>query len=241
VARGATLIKLLNDLRAECRLSLNPANNPQDRDRQVIALQRAQELFWSDFAWPHLRVERFIELQAGQRYYGMPVDLDIDRITAASVRYGTVYTPLCWGIDDAHYAAYDSDLDVRADPAQRLMITEDGQDQMLEVWPIPNTDFDPVSLDNRIKLVGIRKLNPLVADGDRADLDDRLIVLYAAAEYLASIGAKDAQVRQDKANKLYLKLRGSLMPRRKFRLFGGDDYATKPRIVNFTYRAPGSS
>ena len=65
MSRGTTLVKLLDDLRAECRISLNPAHNRQQRDVQVKMLQRKQEWLWNDFAWPHLRVERFIDLQAG--------------------------------------------------------------------------------------------------------------------------------------------------------------------------------
>lgn len=216
MARGVTLVKLLNDLRAECRISLNPAHNNQMRDSQIIALQRAQELFWNDFAWPHLRVDRFIDTQAGQRYYDTPIDIDIDRITKIEFRDGSAYRPLSWGIDAEHYATYDSDLDVRSSPALRVKITEDEQ---LEVWPIPLINTNVTTLDGKIKITAIRKLSPLVADADRADLDDRLLILYCAAEHLAATGAKDAQVKQDKANRHFLKLRGSLMPRKTYTLF----------------------
>ena len=215
--RGATLVKLLDSLRAECGISLNPAHNPQNRDTQIGTLQRVQETLWGDFAWPHLRVERAIDVQAGQRYYDMPDDLDIDRIEKIEFRDGSAYLPLHWGIEACHYAAMDSEIGARSWPVQRVAITEGEQ---LEAWPIPANDFNATSLDGRIKITGIRKLRPLVADSDRADLDDNLLVLYAAAEYLARNGAKDAQVKQDKANRLYLKLRGNLMPRRTYRMFG---------------------
>ena len=84
--RGTTLVKLLDILRVECGLSLNPAHNPQNRDTQIATLQRVQETMWADFAWPHLRVERAIDVQAGQRYYDMPGDLDIDRIEKIEIR-----------------------------------------------------------------------------------------------------------------------------------------------------------
>lgn len=228
MARGVTLIKLLNDLRAECRISLNPAHNSQVRDSQIIALQRAQEMFWADFAWPHLRVERFIDLQDGQRFYDMPEDLDIDRISKIELRDGAVYQPLCWGIDAEQYATSDSDLDARSWPAQRVKITEDEQ---LEVWPIPDRNFNATTLEGKVKITGIRKLKQLVADPDRADLDDRLIILYCAAEHLAATGAKDAQVKQDKANKHYLKLRGALMPRKSYSLFTNKDYQPRKRQI----------
>ena len=115
MSRGTTLVKLLDDLRAECRISLNPAHNRQQRDVQVKMLQRKQEWLWNDFAWPHLRVERFIDLQAGQRYYDMPDDLDLERISKIEARQDSVYLPLEWGIGAHQYALYDSELGVRAD------------------------------------------------------------------------------------------------------------------------------
>lgn len=217
MARGTTLLRLLDMYRAECRLSLNPAHNAQVRDTQVQHLQRVQEWLWTDFAWPILRVERFLETQNGQRFYDMPDDLDIDRITKFEVKHDDVYCPLDPGIDGQHYAAYDSDKDERQWPPQRWRISEDEQ---IELWPIPDTDFDPVTQEGRIKLTGIRKLRPLVDDGDRADLDDRLIVLYAAAEYLAGTGAKDAGLKQQQANARFVRLRGQQSPRRQFKMFG---------------------
>ncbi|MGF7008107.1 hypothetical protein [Aminobacter sp. BE322] len=217
MARGTTLVKLLDDLRAETRVSLNPAHNAQARDTQIKLLQRVQEWLWDDFDWPILRVERIVPLLAGQRYYDTPADLDIDRITKMEVRHDQVYCALKAGIDAEHYAAYDSDLGERQWPPQRWKITENEQ---VEIWPIPDTNADPLTLEGNLKITGIRKLKPLVADGDRADLDDRLIVLYAAAEYLAAKGADDAKLKLDQANKRYGKLRGQQTPRKKFSLFG---------------------
>jgi hypothetical protein len=217
MARGVTLGKLLNDLRAEARISLNVAHNAQHREAQVHMLQRKQEWFWQDFDWPHMRVERFLETAAGQRFYDMPEDLDIERIQKVEFRADEVYHPLMWGIDAEHYAAWDSELDQRTWPPRRVKITEDEQ---LEIWPISDTDFNPVSLESRIKITGIRNLRPLVAEDDVADIDDRLLVLHCAAEMLAASGAKDAQIKIDQATALYAKLRGNLMPRKKFRMFG---------------------
>lgn len=217
MARGSTLEAIRNDFRAECRLSMNAAHNTQDAARQIIVLQRTQEWLWRDFDWPHLRVDRFIDLQAGQRYYDMPEDLDIDRIQRVAVRHDRVYCDLRAGIDEAQYAAHDSDLDQRAWPVRRWQLTED---EMLEVWPVPSLNFQASSLDGRLKITGIRRLKPFVAESDRADLDDRLIVLFAAAEYLASKNSDDAQLKLDQATQLYSKLRGQLMHPRRYAMFG---------------------
>lgn len=218
MARGQTLVNLLDGLRVACRMSLTPAHNNQHRDAQIRALQLKQEWFWGDFAWPHLRVERFLNLQAGQRFYDMPDDLDIDRISHVEVRFGQAYLPVRWGIDASHYAAFDSELDQRSDPVIRCKLVEDEQ---LEVWPIPQTDFDATTLEGRLKITGIRTLNALVADADRADLDDQLLIQSCAADYLAATGAKDAQLKLDEANRLYLKLKGRLTKRKVFTIGTG--------------------
>ncbi len=230
MARGKTLGALLDGLRAACRISLNAAHNVQHREAQIKALQLKQEWFWGDFAWPHLRVDRFLDAQAGLRYYDMPDDLDIDRISHVEVRFGGAFVPVRWGIDAVHYASFDSDLDQRSDPIQRCKIVEDEQ---LEVWPIAATDFNADTLEGRMKVVGIRKLNPLVnEEADKADLDDQLLILSCAADYLAATGAKDAQLKLDQANRLYSKLRGRLMPRRKFTIgVGSRANDTRPQRI----------
>lgn len=238
MARGTTLIRLLDLYRSQCKLSFAPAHNSQDRERQVDHIQRVQEWLWSDFDWPLLRVKRTFRLQNGQRYYDTPADLAIDRLEKIEVYHDMAYCPLIPGIDAQHYTAYNSDLDERQWPPQRWQITEN---EMLEIWPIPNGDGDPATLDGTVYLTGIRKLKPLVSSDDRADLDDRLIILFCAAEYLGSKGDKAADSKQQQANRLYAKLRGSQMPRRKFRLFGPsqDDYRYRGRIPIAVYNKTG--
>lgn len=236
MARGTTLLRLLDLYRSECRMSLNPAHNAQVRDTQVQHLQRVQEWLWTDFAWPVLRVERFLETQDGQRFYDLPEDLDIDRISKVEVKHDDVYNLMEPGLTAEHYAAYDSEKDERQWPPRRWRIYEGEQ---IELWPIPDSGFDPVTQDGRIKITGIRKLNPLVDDADRADLDDMLIVLYAASEHLAATGAKDAALKQQQANARFVRLRGQQTPRRRFRLFGADQDSRARRVPIAVYNKPG--
>jgi hypothetical protein len=230
MARGTTLVKLLDLYRGECRLSFNPAHNAQDRDRQVNHIQRTQEWLWEDFDWPLLRVERTFELQAGQRYYDFPADVHIDRISKMEVFYDAAYCGLKPGIDAEHYTAYNSDLDERQWPPQRWRIAEDEQ---VEIWPIPDGNAVPSTLEGTVKVTGIKNLSPLVADGDRADLDDRMIILFCAAEYMAASGAKDANLKLDQANKRYAKLRGAQMPRKRFSMFGVGQPQDRPKRIPF--------
>ena len=220
MARKKTLLSLLQDYRAEIRASGNAAHNTNVRETQVRLLQRVQEYLYDEIAWPHLRIQRTFDVQAGQRYYAPPDEINLDRVELLEVRYGQQWFDLCPGIEAEHYNTWESDLDERSWPVQRWQIYEDEQ---IEIWPIPASDADTTTLDGRIRVTGIRKLSPLVQDDDTADLDDRLIVLYAAAETLAASGASDAQLKLSAAQQRKQTLTGNWSKKKTFRLFGGGD------------------
>lgn len=237
MARGTTLVKLLDDYRAEARLSLNPAHNAQVRDTQVKLLQRVQEWLWEDYSWPHMRVTRQYQGVIGKRTYDWGADFDIDRIETVYFKTSGGWRELTPGIDQEHYRLHDSDLDSRSYPVCRWQIAEDEQ---IEVWPISSEAGDADTLEGYFKVRGIKKLSRLVADSERADLDDKLIVLFAAAETLGAAGSKDATIKLNLANKRYSKLRGNLTPRRQFSMFGIKDAPAPRRHFITNYRAPGA-
>lgn len=235
MARGRTLLSLLQDYRAEVGASSNPAHNAGVRDEQVMALQKTQERLWRQYAWPFLRVERFIDLQAGQRYYDPRVaidadgedrtDLGVERLEHVGVCWGGEWTDMLDGITPRHYAVHDSYRDERGWPVERWRVVEN---DMIEVWPVPDTNAG-ADLEGRLRLIGIRDLQPLVADGDRADLDDTLIVKYAAARKLARLGAKDAQLMLDEAQMIERALVGNFTKAKTFSLAGREPEPRLPK------------
>lgn len=235
MARGVTLGKLLDGLRTELHASLNPAHNNQVRDKQVGFLQSTQEWLWEDFTWPHLRVWRNYPLQAGQFLYDVGADFDIDRIEKIEVKYGGRWCQLAPGIDPTHYFLHDTELGQRSTPVRRWRIAENEQ---VEVWPIPDTNADATTLEANIKVTGIRRLRPLVADSDRCDLDAQLIYLYAAAK--SSPGTTEGKFALNLANKRLAKLKANLTPRRQFKMFGiGRDRGTYRPFVG-QFKPPGA-
>lgn len=235
MARRTTFVKLLDQLRAEARMSLNPAHSTQVRDSHVNLIQRIQERLWDDFTWPHLRVERSVPVQIGQRFYDPPADMQLDNIERLEIYDGGNWRQLRAGVGGAEYTIYNSDLNERAYPPRRWKIHEDND---IELWPISDQNGDPATLEGFIKFTGIRNLNPLVADTDRADLDDRMIVLYGAAEILAASGAKDAKLKLDMADRIYTRLRSGLTPRRRFKMFGIGEPEPFNRMFVTRYRPP---
>lgn len=237
MARGTTLVELLDKLRYEARLSNNPANNAQVRETQINMLQRTQNRLWRDFTWPHLRKEWQIPLQDGQRTYDTPEDLDIDRIERLDLFRDGGWYLVAYGIGNPEYSTWNSDLDQRSWPPRKWRIVPD---EMLEIWPIPDQNADPTTREGYLKFTGIRKLRQLVDDGDRADLDDDMLALYCASEILAATGAKDAKFKLDQANSIYARERGGLSPTRTVRLFGIGDPAPPRRPIITSYRPPGT-
>lgn len=226
MARNKTLLSILQDYRAEIRASGNAAHNSGARENQVRMLQRTQEWLWEDFAWAHLRVERKLPLQAGQRYYDTPQDIPIDRLERVDVRYGEAWVRLAVGIDNSHLSAWDSDRDQRSWPVERWQVYEDDQ---IELWPVP-ADNGEAGGEGELRFTGIRALRPFVADDDRADLDDRLIILHAAAETLAAQGAPDAPLKLQAALRRRDHLVGNMSKIKSFRIYGGHGGEGKPLV-----------
>lgn len=235
MARNTTLVRVLDLLRVEAELSLNPAHNSQVRDSQVVILQREQDRLWREFSWPHLRVERLIPCENGQRFYAPPTDMQVDRIETIEFKSDGEWLPVGPGVGPGEYAAHDSALDERSWPVARWRIWEGEQ---IEVWPIPDQDADPADQNGYLKITGIRNLRPLVADTDRADLDDHLLALFGAAAIVKD--AKKANAKLTAANALYGRLRAGLSPTRRFSMFGVTAAEPQRRPVISRYRAPGT-
>lgn len=182
---------------------MNVAVGVDDVQNLTVVLQRVQETLYEEYDWPHMR-ETFpaIPLLTGQRYYDLPTGLNYDRIEEASIRISNMPLPFTRGIDFSCYAAFDSDAGVRASPAIRWDIRSVAAAEQIEVWPIP--------ADNAYSMQfrGIRNLRRLIDSNDVTDLDDRLIVLFAASEILAHAEAPDAKMKLSAAQALLARLKG---------------------------------
>ena len=219
MARGTSLGELVTKLRTAARYDPNPALSLNLLPLMKQTLSDTQERLYDEFDWPFLKVYRDKPLSAGQRYYDIPTDLNLERIIAIDVLYGDVWEPVERGICLDHYNAVNSDNDERSDPVQRWEVVDTGSGEQVEVWPVP------VSNDMTLRFTGIRKLRSLITDADRADLDDQLIVLFSAGELLGGAKNPQAQVKFTQAAKRLELLQGRVTKRRNngFILGGGPD------------------
>jgi hypothetical protein len=199
MAKNVSLSLLRDKLRAEIGASANPAMGTNAHHAMNLLLERTQERLWSDFDWPFMQIERDIQLTNGQRYYSFPSDISYDRVNCANVKYANIWRSLEYGVGPKDYNYLDSDRDMRQSPSLKWRHYEENQ---LEIWPIP------ADSEMTVRVCGIRNLKPLVADTDVCELDDKLIVLFAAAEMLSHTKSADAPAKLAIANSHYARLRG---------------------------------
>ncbi|ALA16080.1 MULTISPECIES: hypothetical protein [Chelatococcus] len=196
--RGTQLIELVGFLREEIGRSTDMSVGNDDVPALKRIIRRTQNTLYAKWDWPFLMVKPTIQLQQGQRYYDFPEGLSYDKIQEIVVWWNEQPMPLIRGIGPAQYLILNSEKGQRVDPVRRWDVydSEFGIPQM-EVWPVPASNHQ------RIQMWGKRNLRPLVKDSDRADLDDDLIVLFAAAEMLMRQEDKDAEAKLAAARDLF--------------------------------------
>lgn len=205
MARRTQLLQLVAQLRAETGRTQKITVGIDEVDNLKEMLRRVQEQLYDDNDWQHLRVEKSIVLSSGQRYYDMPSGLNFDRIETVKLWRNGDYYDIDRGIKLTDYNDYDSNADTpaRCDPAQKwdVRLPEGEDTEQIEIWPIP------VTSEQKLYFTGTASLDPLIEESHRAMIDDRLIVLYTAAEILARQGAKDAQAKLEQAKARFLTLK----------------------------------
>lgn len=196
MARGASLLELVGELRVELGRAPNLSVGPGDIPMLQRTLRRVQKLLWTNYDWPFMRqVFPVIPLQAGEQFYDPPDGLDLNRIESAAVWTNDTPSEIKRWITWEQYASHNPG--VRGDPVMAWDVRTDQADftSQIEVWPTPASD------QYGLQIIGIRNLRPLVHDADLCDLDDELIILFAASQMLARQGTKDAplvaQMAQD--------------------------------------------
>lgn len=208
MARGVQLTQLVDELRAETGRDSSVAAGRNELHSLKLRLARTQRALYAAYDWPFMRVQTTISLQAGERYYDWPSDIDKDRLQQMQVKWNSTWYPVCRGITADDYNSYDSPADERSDPMQKWDLRTTGatlaaQVEQIEVWPVP------ASNDQVLHLWGIRPLKALTSDDHVCDLDSDLIVWTLAAKILGRQKAADAPLVQKQADDLWKKLTGN--------------------------------
>lgn len=216
MARGTTFGEVITMFREETGRATSSALGQNEIGAIKGKLRRTYRWLHADFNWPHLMIRRDKTVSAGERYFTLPADLDIERVTprveVKDEADGQWY-PLEYGIDAANYNFTDSDLDERDDWPARWQIYENDQ---IEIWPIPATE-------HTLRFHGFSRPKPLVNENEVLDLDDDLVVLYAVQRQLLRDKSADAQDYAQMARALYLKLKGRGIKSAPINMASSDD------------------
>jgi hypothetical protein len=202
------LIDLRRELRAETGTSLNPAQGAQAQSTLDIIIARQQRELWDAYNWQHLKIFEDMPLAEGQSRYDYPAAMGFDQIAQLLISSGegAAWQPLAYGIQ-AHMiqrGAVQLGTPVRwrnvvsIDTSGPTPVTDPiGQ---LELLPTPDSD------DMVLRFAGQAPLSPLVADNDTCIIDSKAIVLFAAAEMLATQKSEAAPMKLQKAQNYLRKL-----------------------------------
>jgi len=228
MARNTTLQVLLDDLRAESGHSIQANLGKATEGMMLTLLNRVQRRLWEDFSWPFLHTTKDINVAAGQRYYDVPTGITLERIESVQFKWGNRWSKVTYGIKPENYNQWDSDQDIRSWPVLRYDAYGDVPGQ-IEVWPVPSSNAVTTTGEGTLRLKGVKNLNPLVSKTDTADLDDQLIVLFAASELLARQKSPDSQMKMGQAQSHYTRIKGRLSKGEPI-VFGDEEPDTyKPR------------
>ena len=213
-----TFGEMQTQLRAEARMSTNPAVGASANTRLKTVLNRVYESLYRSYEWPHLKyVAPRIALAAGQRFYDFPIAISHERLMSVTAWNGPTEYPISPGIGRKEYAQFDSVNDVRFETPLRydLRATTAGITQ-IEIWPVPATN------NFELEITGVRKCPKLVNSVDLCLLDGTMIVLFAAADILAPVNKEDMEAKlaaarqfltDVKSNSILPDADGSSMPR----------------------------
>ena len=181
MARNTSLSQLLTQLQAEVGLSLLPASGTSSKDHRIQLLNRVQDRLYRSFDWDFSVIRRDVPVVKGDRFLTFPSSIDLERIdvaTMSTTANGNDWRELGYGIGDGDYrqqAEGDQGSPLKWAPY------EGGK---FELWPAADGPY-------RVRFWGVATLVKMVADSDRAILDDTLIVLHAASEVLKRQKAPD--------------------------------------------------
>lgn len=210
--RGTAFSVLLTMLKGECGYNMQSGVATAQDTELYQVLQNKQAWLWSQYKWPFLYTHKDVTLAANARYYNFPAGLSFDYPTEVEVKWGTLWFDVSYGIKGEEYEAVDPEVGQTLDPVSRWQNFSLTQ---FEVWPMPSTV-------QTLRFWGTATLTTFVDGTTLADLDDLLIVLYAAADKLARAKQKDAPSKLDAANALFAKLKAANKPNAVFPLGGAD-------------------
>lgn len=195
-----TLANIVYAIRAEAGHSLSTAQGTNTIETLKYLAQRTQRELWTAYIWPTLRVRADQATAKGQYLYNFPVGMSFEQVreTWTSQATSANWTPVAYGIEESQILPGGGNTQSGDKPSS--WAPEGAQ---FRVWPTP------VTANYSTRFIGMKPLDPFIADADLSTLDSTTIALFVGAELLARAKAEDAPIKLQKAQKYLLSLLGN--------------------------------
>ncbi len=108
MSRGTTLANLVIQLRHETGRTITTGAGADEEARLKHVLQRTQEFWYDEYAWPHMQAQRTITTVVNQRFYSFPSDMDVEEVQGLFIKDTSSYRPIDRGISVSNSASHDS-------------------------------------------------------------------------------------------------------------------------------------
>lgn len=223
---------ILTQLRAALGMSLTVPTIGSGTDPILMQLlhDKQQDLA-TKYSWPFMEQRFDVTLNNGARYTNIPVtddagdptSINMERPVLVEVFWGNKWSPVGYGIGSEEFNILNSDQAGNLqDPIVKWRWSEEGQ---FEVWPMPASQ-------QQVRFTCQRMLDTFAALTDTADLDDRMLVLGVASDYLTRQKQPDAQLYYAKFLDRIREIRADY-PAWKDLVLGNDvDMDLKPRTIS---------
>ncbi len=205
MARGVAFSELVLNLRAELRRSQAPGIGTEDLAPLKRTINHVVAVVSNKEDWPFL-YRKFdpIAIAPGDRFFDIPAGLVLERIISVRIKWGGTYYDVWCGITYDDYISWDPAEDERSSPALKYDFQNINGNEQLEIWPISEGV-------QSLLFEGYIEHPKLVNDTDLCQLDDEIILLFAAAELMGDSFKAEAQAKRDQANELLrlIKIKGA--------------------------------
>jgi len=203
---GVTLDALRKDLRAETGQSVNfLLHGTQSQETQDIMLDRQQRELWDAYAWPHLRIFRDMTLSSGQADYSYPADIPFDQIQRMMLATSgtSQWQMLSYGIKPTDIPPGGAKPGTPQQWANKVTVTGGVTNplaMMFTLLPTPNTNGITLRISGQAPCTSLNSSTAMCV------IDSKAIVLFAAAEILATQKSESAALKLTKAQNYLRKL-----------------------------------
>jgi hypothetical protein len=191
--------ELIERVRVEQGVSLNPAHSVQQRGHIVGLLNRIQRDIASDSDWDVLDAHVTVDMLPGVWTYDIPNVMNFEKMRLLYVRDGASIHEIKKGFGPVQFVQSDPTAGAMDWPVRRWRLAASSI-HSIDLWPAPDRAA-------KLEILGQKIPTRMSDDEDFSSLDADVLALRAAANMLAKTDPSTARVKLDAADRRIISLR----------------------------------